>query len=318
MLCRCGLTVAHVDLNLLRALDALLEQGSVQGAAAQLHLTPSAMSRALSRLRHLTGDELFLRDGRRMVPTARALDLREETKDLVRRAEVVLSPPRGLDLTVLVRQFTIRGNDSLLVKLAPPLVHQLATQAPQVTVRLLGEDVSPGQELVRGLIDLEIGAAAHASALSHRVGSDTMAVAMRDGHPLAGESALTLAAFAGAAHVTVSRRGLLRGPVDDVLDGAGHPRRVMASLPSLASALAVLRSTDALTVAPRRFLVGEVGISVVDLPVALPPLSAVISWNRRLDDDAAHHWLRTQVIAVLSTLLEPLPESAEPAVDRES
>ena len=88
----------HVDLNLLIALDALLEENSVAAAADRLHLSPPAMSRTLSRIRRATGDDILVRTGRAMSPTPRALELRDETRELVRRARAVLTPPRTLDL----------------------------------------------------------------------------------------------------------------------------------------------------------------------------------------------------------------------------
>ena len=77
--------MVHVDLNLLIALDALLEENSVAAAADRLHLSPPAMSRTLSRIRRATGDDILVRAGRTMAPTPRALELRDETRDLVRR-----------------------------------------------------------------------------------------------------------------------------------------------------------------------------------------------------------------------------------------
>ena len=123
--------MVHVDLNLLIALDALLEENSVAAAADRLHLSPPAMSRTLSRIRRATGDDILVRSGRTMTPTPRALELREETRELVRRAAAVLTPPRTLDLDALDRVFTIRSHDALACALAPPLT-AAAAAAPGV------------------------------------------------------------------------------------------------------------------------------------------------------------------------------------------
>src|ERR1700678_1075139 len=120
----------HVDLNLLIGLDALLEQRSVQDAATQLHLSPPAVSRTLGRLRAATGDAILVRNGREMVPTARALALRDEVHELVRRAAAILEPARELDLARLERTFSIRANDVLLTALAPRLLAEVTRQAP--------------------------------------------------------------------------------------------------------------------------------------------------------------------------------------------
>ena len=136
--------MVHVDLNLLTALDALLEENSVAAAADRLHLSPPAMSRTLSRIRRATGDDILVRAGRTMIPTPRALELREETRELVRRATVVLTPPRTLDLATLDRVFTIRSHDALAAGLAPPLTSATGAAAPGVQIRLLAEPSADG------------------------------------------------------------------------------------------------------------------------------------------------------------------------------
>ena len=101
------------DLNLLVTLDVLLAEGSVARAAQRLRLSPSAMSRALARLRETTGDPLLVRAGRGLVPTPRALELRERVGRLVEDAEAVLRPAEMLNLSKLVRTFTLRTSEGL-------------------------------------------------------------------------------------------------------------------------------------------------------------------------------------------------------------
>src|SRR6478609_1775713 len=106
--------MAHPDLNLLVTLDVLLAEGSVARAARRLRLSPSAMSRALARLRDTTGDPLLVRAGRGLVPTPRALALREQVGGLVRDAQAVLRPAEGLDPAALSRTFTLRITDGFV------------------------------------------------------------------------------------------------------------------------------------------------------------------------------------------------------------
>src|ERR1700760_3002584 len=100
--------MARPDLNLLVTLDVLLAEGSVARAARRLRLSPSAMSRALARLRETMGDPLLVRAGRGLVPTPRALELREQAHQLVQDAQAMLRPVEKLDLKRLVRTFTLR------------------------------------------------------------------------------------------------------------------------------------------------------------------------------------------------------------------
>lgn len=299
------ITLVQVDLNLLLVLDALLERGSVQGAAEELHLTPPAVSHALRRLRAATQDDVLVRNGRTMVPTPRALQLREEVRELVRRSRLVLEPPATLDLATLDRTFTIRGNDDLLAALAPALLEGLAASAPRVAVAFLSEYSTDGQELVRGLADIEIGGAgAHPPAIRTRsAGQDHLVAVLRSGHPLADRSPFTVADLAAAPQVAISRRGRFRGPIDDALLAAGLRRRVLVAVPSTSTALEVVRGTDLLAVAPERLVAGAAGVVLRRMPLSLPSLPAVVGWHRRNDTDPAHAWLRERVWQVLSQLL---------------
>src|SRR5262245_11954185 len=120
------------DLNLLVTLDVLLAEGSVAKAARRLHLSPSAMSRALARLRAATGDPLLVRAGRGLVPTPRAQDLRQRVGQIVDDARAVLRPDRHLDLARLERTFVLRVNDGLVESFAPRFVARIAAEAPGV------------------------------------------------------------------------------------------------------------------------------------------------------------------------------------------
>jgi DNA-binding transcriptional LysR family regulator len=302
----------HVDLNLLVGLDALLEQRSVQDAAAQLHLTPPAVSRTLGRLRAATGDALLVRNGREMVPTAHALALRDEVHELVQRAAAILEPARELDLTRLERTFTIRANDVLLAAFAPALLNLVTRDAPGVVLRLLGENPDDDNNLSRGEVDLDVGSLPDRSAsiASHIAGTDEMALVTRSGHPLTGTgtgtgTAPTIEQVADAIHIVVSRRGRLRGPVDEVLEARGLRRRVAAALPSFAAALAIVENSDTVCVLPRRLGVPEGrALTPLPLPFSLRSVPAVVSWHHRHDSDPAHRWMRSTVARIISMRLE--------------
>src|SRR3982751_2327616 len=125
------------DLNLLVTLDVLLAEGSVARAAERLRLSPSAMSRALARLRETTGDPLLVRAGRGLVPTPRALELREQVSQLVQHAEAVLRPAKQLALQHLTRTFTLRTSDGFVENFGPALIARLSEQAPGVRLHFV-------------------------------------------------------------------------------------------------------------------------------------------------------------------------------------
>src|SRR5512145_2762857 len=141
--------MARPDLNLRATLDVLLDEGSVAGAARRLGLSPSAMSRSLARLREATGDPLLVRAGRGLVPTPRAMELRERVGPLVQEAEAVLRPAETLDLERLVRTFTLRNMDGFVENFGPELVTRVRERAPGVRLRFLpkpDKDTAPLRE----------------------------------------------------------------------------------------------------------------------------------------------------------------------------
>jgi DNA-binding transcriptional LysR family regulator len=296
MLNKIGLRLMQLDLNLLVALDALLEEGSVGGAARRLHLSEPAASRALGRIRAAIGDPILVRSGRQMVLTPRAESIRTEVHALVQRAHAVFTPPGPPDLRRLSRTFSILGEDTAIT-LGPSLLGLVRTQAPYVSLRFLGETPSAdGTELRDGVADLDVGVIENAPA-EIRVESlftDTMAAVVRAGHPLC-EGRLTIERFAAAAHLSASRRGHLSGPVDEVLDAYGLYRRVALAVPTFAAALLVVRRSDLVGLMPRamgRAAVEAMGLVALDPPMDLPRVELRMAWHQRYDEDGAHRWLR--------------------------
>lgn len=127
------------DLNLLVTLDVLLSEGSVAGAARRLGLSPSAMSRALARLRETTGDPLLVRAGRSLVPTPRAQALREQVGQLVQDAERVLRPAQMLDMSRVERTFILRTSEEFVESVGPALLARTAREAPGVRLRFVNK-----------------------------------------------------------------------------------------------------------------------------------------------------------------------------------
>ncbi|WP_431261213.1 LysR family transcriptional regulator [Roseateles chitinivorans] len=299
----------QLDMNLLVALDALLDEGSVGGAAARMHVSSPAMSRTLDRIRHMTGDAILVRNGRAMTPTPYALSIQADVHDVVLRAQTVLARQSRFDIAEVERTFTIQCHDALAAALGPPLLAALRKDAPLAVLRMPAEGASDAQELRQGQVDLQIGAAIPTQAeLLHEVlGEDRPMVVMRARHPLAGRK-LTLRDYAQAEHVTVSRRGRLRDAVDDALAAQGLARRVVAAAPTAAAALAWVAGADLLTLVPERIGVGAaraLKLKVVPMPLRTPALPVVATWHRRHEGDQAHAWLRGQVRRLVAMLLAP-------------
>ncbi|MGW6982167.1 LysR family transcriptional regulator [Streptomyces sp. NPDC054932] len=296
----------QLDLNLLTALDALLEEGSVAGAAARLHVTSPAMSRSLGRIRKATGDQILVRTGRSMVPTTRALAMRAQVHALVQQAHQLLSTHQELDLSALERVFTVRWHDALTAACGTALIAAVHRQAPGVQLRLPAEPGTDTPELRRGEVDLESSSSAPTLPdIRHRlVGRDRLVVAVRPGHPLT-EGPLSLERYAAAQHLTVSRRGSLRDPIDDALATRGSERRVIAAGPTAAFALQLALGTDLVVTLPdavTRAARDQLGLVTLPLPLPLPDVPLYLLWHQRYDDDRAHIWLRDMAAETVRAL----------------
>ncbi|MEV7914090.1 LysR family transcriptional regulator [Streptomyces griseus] len=304
----------QLDLNLLTALDALLEEGSVAGAAARLHVTSPAMSRSLGRIRKATGDQILVRTGRSMTPTPRASAMRAQVHALVQQAHQLLSAERELDLAALDRVFTVRWHDALTAACGTNLTTAVHRQAPGVRLRLSAEPGTDGPELRRGEIDLESSSSVPTLPdVRHRlVGADRLVVAVRPGHPLA-EDPMSLERYAAAEHLTVSRRGSLRDPIDDALTSYGLERRVVAAGPTAAFALQLALSTDLVVTLPdavTRTARDQLGLVSMAPPLPLPDVPLYLLWHQRYDDDRAHTWLRDLATETVQALFAH-PASAD-------
>ncbi|MER7673230.1 LysR family transcriptional regulator [Kitasatospora sp. NPDC096128] len=287
----------QLDLNLLAALDALLEEGSVAGAAARLHVTAPAMSRSLGRIRHTTGDQILVRTGRTMTPTPYAIAVREQVHALLHQVQGVLAPSRELDLATLERTFTLRWHDSLVALSGPALLAAVRAQAPGVRLRFIAESSTDTPELRRGEVDLEANANPPGAPdiRAEKVGETPLVIAVRPEHPFTGAQAVTAEQYAAAEHVTVSRRGNLGNHLDDALARLGLTRRVVATVPTEAAALAFARESDLVVSVPEattRSAVTDLGLVVLPLPLQLPSAPVYLSWHQRYDTDHAHTWLR--------------------------
>ncbi|MFN3520679.1 MAG: LysR family transcriptional regulator [Phenylobacterium sp.] len=294
------------DLNLLVALDVLLAEASVARAARRLRLSPSAMSRTLSRLRQATGDPLLVKAGRGLVPTPRALALRDEVAELVGQAQAVLRPAERLDLTALARTFTLRTSDGFVEAFGAALVARVGLEAPGVRLTFLQKPDKDSTPLRDGRVDLETGVLEDSlgpEVRSQGLFRDWLVGVVRAGHPLSG-APVDARGYAQARHVVVSRSGHEADAVDLPFLPPGLQRNVVCMVGGFAAALSLARATDLVATVPdlhtRRLRQGMVGF-----PVPAPARAFTVSmlWHPRLDADPAHRWLRACVREVCAAEL---------------
>ncbi|MGY2228719.1 LysR family transcriptional regulator [Pseudomonas tolaasii] len=299
------------DLNLLITLDVLLTEGSVARAARRLQLSPSAMSRALARLRETTGDPLLVRAGRGLVPTPRALALREQVSRLVQEAQAVLRPAQTLDLGQVARTFTLRASEEFVENFGPALLARIAVEAPGVRLRFVNKTDKDYALLREGSVDLVIGVVdpdASPEILTQALFRDRLVGVVRSGHSLS-RGAVTAQRFAQGRHVYVSRRGLDRGQIDEALEAKGLTRDISTIVAGFATAIALARDTDLIASVPERYTAHQrEGLHSFVLPVAIPTFTVAMLWHPRLDADLAHRWLRGCLREVCAQQVQsPLP-----------
>jgi DNA-binding transcriptional LysR family regulator len=328
-----------MDLNLLTALDALLDERSVGAAAGRLRLSQPAMSRTLGRIRRATGDQILVRSGRSMLLTPYAEEIQNEVHQLVVRAQSVLAPAADLDIAAVERTFTVQFNDVIAGALLPRLTARAAVEAPGVRLRVLGEGDTTDDNLRRGRTDLQVAGSSRESSdvRALTVATDRLAVFGRPGLPF---DPATLEGFAALPHVVVSRRGRQHDRIDDLLAehqsgpgadtdsgpgsnsgsgtnsgaeaGPGLRRRVVLTVPTLYAALRTVAAADLITVAPEAMascqagpgagLRASSGLRTYALPLPVPEIPVVMAWHVRHERDTAHRWLRALISEILASL----------------
>ncbi|WP_051021399.1 LysR family transcriptional regulator [Nocardia araoensis] len=307
-----------MDLNLLRVLDVLLQENSVTVAAERLGTSPPAVSRSLSTLRRVTGDPLLVRAGQGMVPTQRAIEIRDTLSALLRQADQILRPGVEFDPRDLRRTFAVQAADLFLTGWAVPLLERLRRCAPGIDVVFVPESTEGTAALRRGDVDVELGVLQHLDPESRAETLLTMPVigVAGEGNPLF-DAPIDAARFAAADHIGVSRRGKLRGPIDDALARLGLDRRVAVVVPSHTSAILLARSTDLVALTAANWLSAlatDLGLRTFPIPLELPLVEIGIAWHPRNDNDPAHRWFRSQLSAIV--LQSRLVTGSDAAADR--
>ena len=246
-----------VDLNVLSALDVLLAEGSVIGAARRLGLSSSAMSRTLERLRRATGDPLLVRAGRGLVPTPHATALRDRVHSLSLEARSVLRPSlANLDLAVLSLTFTIRAGEWFMEILSSAVVAEITQAAPHVCLRFAPKRDSDPDLLRDGLVDLEIGKRETSAPeiRTHFLFRDKYVGVARIGHPLLSSGKITPKRYAACNHVVASQIGEFTSPIDAALEELQLSRTVQVIVPGFPDAMRVAASSDLIALVPHASL----------------------------------------------------------------
>lgn len=291
------------DLNLLVALDALLCERSVSGAARRMGIGQPAMSATLSRLRALFDDPILVRAGGGMELTARGRSMSGPLRTTLAELAVMIEPVRPFDPASTDRTFRLSGGDYVGMTLLPGLARRLSDRAPRIDLRFryLEKDAA-----LTALDDDELDVALLVKDdLPQRFDSEvlleeTFVGAARIGHPVL-EEQLDAARFAAFDHVLVTERADESGYVDKALAGQGLARRIAITVPSAALVADVLRGTELVATLPRRAaerMVLTGAVELFELPFVTMKWSMRTVWAKRNTYDPALAWLRRELRAV--------------------
>lgn len=286
--------IRTLDLNLLKTLDALLDERSVTRAASRLSLTQPAVSGMLNRLRDYFDDPLFIRVPHGMVPTTRAEALAAPVKRILADIDVLLQPTEFDPLSASLT-FTVAATDYALRAVMVPFIAALKTRAPAIRVRVVPvESDRLVSQLERGSVDVAL-ITPHTTPdeLHSRALYDERYVCMmRADHPDAGKP-LPLERFCALEHVLVSYEGeSFRGVTDGALEKIGLTRHVGLSVSHFLVLPDVLAISDMIAAVPSRIAENQAGMFVCETPVPLPGFTKSMAWHGRTHRNSAQVWLR--------------------------
>ncbi|WP_321924784.1 LysR family transcriptional regulator [Paraburkholderia guartelaensis] len=293
-----------LDLNLLRALDALLDERNVTRAAQRLSLTQPAVSAMLTRLRESFGDPLFVRSQRGIVPTERALQLAAPLKQVLSEIEQMLQPqafaPAEAEMTL-----TLASTDYALRAVVVPYLARLRETAPGVRAVIVPVQHERLQaQLESGDVDLALITPETTPADLHarRLFDERYVCVMRADHPAAARR-LTLERFCALDHALVSYEGgSLSGVTDEALVRVGRTRRVTVSVNSFLVLPDILLTSDLIAVVPSRLVKNAPGLAVVEPPLAIPGFTKTLAWHERTHRSPGHQWARALLFETCEAL----------------
>lgn len=296
-----------VDLNLLITFIVLMEELSATKAAARLHLSQSAVSHALRRLRNLFGDALLVRVRHGLEATPRARALYREVMPCLDTLEGALREPEEFMPAISERVFRLGLPSALDICITPALLQRLAHEAPgmKLVIRPIEARTGPGQ-LDSGDVDLGLSHFLDVERWHRKkeIGPHNFAC-IYDGQRLPAPTPITLKAYLAADHVLPSFSGDFTGDADEALARDGHKRRVIAATADFSSIPFYLSAANAIATMPAyaaRIFADRLGLTLSPVPFTIPDFPLSLIWHSRLDQDAGHLWFRSLVGEIVAEL----------------
>lgn len=306
----------HLDLNLLAALDVLLEEQSITRAAARLHMTQSATSGVLGRLRAFFEDDLLVKVGHKMQPTPYALELAEPVREVLLTIRSSITSKPVFDPSTSTRHFRLITSDYLITVLFAQVIQKIHQRAPNITFELLVPGDTTGEMLVNGEVDIVIlpdhfKFEGHPSQLLFE--EEHVCVVCRD-NSLVGDT-LSLEQYIELGHVSVGfGRNRMLSIEDFFVSQYGFKRRLEVVTSDFNTLPQLIVGTQRIATMHRRLAelaIGNLPLRILPTPVKIPTMQEFMIWHRSVDRDPMHRWLREQICEITrSAQQQPLAATA--------
>jgi DNA-binding transcriptional LysR family regulator len=293
-----SINLAAIDLNLLVAFEALFKQGSVTKAAEQLQIGQPAMSAALSRLRTLFEDELFVRLGRQMQPTFKAQAIAPGILAALQQIRQTVTSSQVFEPASSDRMFAIGSSDYTSFVLVPPLLEFSHQIAPSLNFRMIGfEKDTVGDLLEQRAIDVALGVFSNPPRQTdwEPIFEERFVGIARQGHPDLRQGTMSLETFTHLSHALMTLRRDTTGAIDQALDRQDLKRRIGLTTPHMLVLPFAIASSDFVAAIPRRIalrLAAVCHLIIFELPVKTNPWTVSMLWSTLSDQDEANRWLR--------------------------
>lgn len=300
-----------LDGHALRLLLAVIDEGSVTAAAHRLGVTQSAVSHGLDRLRAIVGDPLFVKAGRGIAPTDRALALATQARELLEGLRRFAQPGR-VEPATLRFTLTVAANDLQRDLLLPAFLQRLRRDAPGISLRVIRSGV-PGAELLRQeRCELVISPRPpDAADVRHKRLFEDRYVVFHDAAVRAAPA--TLDDYLAAEHVTVRYEPQRALDIDEHLAAQGVQRRFVVQVPGFSGIAPFVQGSAWLATLPSLLGRGPLrGLASAAPPLACPTLAMYLAWHERHQHDPLHRWLRGVLEDVVDTVVDAAPPGDGP------
>jgi len=305
-------SLAKIDLNLLVTLQILLEEESATRAASRLHLSPSALSKSLNRLRDTLGDPLFLRTAHGLKPTAHAIQLKQQLPEILQGLYKITLPPSFIPATSQ-RQFSFAMVESAYETLLPAYIGPLLNDAPNIKIDTYGWNEKSMQELLQGQIDFALTARDLHPISNYRLNNlpfginqatlfnDKQTCLVRKDHPIlerVKKGEWNTEVYLEMKHVQVRCEGNDWWTLDYHLAESNRHRHISSTLPDFYCATSVCANSDLIFTVPSNFVPHAQKIYPlveIPLPIEFAEIAYVLLWHQRNDDEPGHKWIREAI-----------------------